>query len=142
MSPEMIAIIGVCIPVIGNILIELIRKKSSQKEPGPSIVLPDNVSLTPRPNPKDKAKNWIITVAVALIFGIVGYLLGVWLNFSPATSSNNIVAPTLTLAPTFTPIPCSFHSKPSTRHVFPPSNLTGTITFPSHCETELLASRL
>lgn len=60
----------------------------------------------------------------------------------PSTPTNiNTATPTFTLAPTLTPIPCVFHSKPSTRHAFPPSNLTGTITSPSQCDIGLLSSR-
>jgi hypothetical protein len=134
MSPELIAVIGVCIPVLGNILVEIIRKTSNQKTPALNIALPPNVSLIPRSRSKDKAKSWLITGIIALIFGVLGYLLGVWLNFSPSTSRNNAVAPTLT------PTPCSFHSKPFTRQAFAPSNLTGTIISPKHCEIGLLSS--
>jgi hypothetical protein len=59
----------------------------------------------------------------------------------PSAPTNiNAATPTFTLAPTLTPVPCTFHSKSSIRHAFPPSNLTGTITSPHHCETGLLSS--
>jgi len=77
MSPEIIiALIGVCIPVLGNIIVELIRNNSSQeKTNGSKIELPFGVVLN-RSNPKDKTKNWLITGIVALVFGVIGYFIG------------------------------------------------------------------
>ncbi|MBI5294252.1 MAG: hypothetical protein HY869_02170 [Chloroflexi bacterium] len=77
MSPEIaIALLGVCIPVFGNIIIELIRNNSSQQKTAiPKIELPPSVSLS-RSSPRDKTKNWLITGMVALIFGAIGYFIG------------------------------------------------------------------
>jgi len=77
MSPEIIiALIGVCIPVFGNIIVELIRNNPNQEKTNAAkIELPFGVTLN-RSNPGNKTKNWLITGIIALMFGGVGYFIG------------------------------------------------------------------
>src|SRR6185369_4041945 len=92
MAPEItIALIGVCIPVLGNIIIELIRHNSGpDKTAAPGIELPSNVSIN-RSHPADKTGNWFITGIIALMFGVIGYFIGAVLygqsDTTPPTST-------------------------------------------------------
>lgn len=124
------AILGTLITAIANVIVAKIQKQSGKVSDSTT-----DMSPKPKSSPK-KQKLWSSVPLFALgaiVGGVFGYLLSILINFpAPAT---------LILAPTLTPLPCSFNSKPSTRHAFPTSNLIGTITSPNHCETGLLASR-
>lgn len=94
MSPEIIiTLIGVAIPVVGNIIIEVIRNKRNQEKPNtPKIELPANVRLTSS-NPKNKTGNWILTSGIALIFGIISYFIGVTVFGQNTIVDNSHVMP-------------------------------------------------
>ncbi len=96
----------------------------------PIIVALIEKQKPPKPNSK-KPKLWLWGVTFAVVGGLVGYILGTQLN-SP-------IPTTVTVANTLTP--CSFHSKPSIRRAFPPSNLTGSITSPAHCDLGIISGR-
>lgn len=122
--PEPLGYIGVVLVILGIFLFIA----------GLDIINVERISI--RPGKKTWGIGLFITF-VGILF-LTPYIRAV----IPSTPTNiNTATPTFTLAPTLTPVPCAFHSKPSTRHAFPPSNLTGTITLPNHCEIGLLSSR-
>lgn len=135
MNPEIIypivgTIIGTLISALATIVVAIIQKKS--EPPGKTGTSKAKPHID---KPRSKNKLWYfitLFVAGALVGGFIGYRLSI---------SRNSPTPTIIAESTLTPIPCSFHANSSTRHAFPPGNLTGTITSPKHCETGLLASR-
>ena len=67
------ALIAASIPVIGSIIIELIRWRSSKL--GEIIHLPHGVTIK-----RHSKAIWLITIMVAFIFGFIGYRAGVWIG--------------------------------------------------------------
>jgi hypothetical protein len=136
MNPEIIypivgTIIGTLITALTTIVVAKIEKSSTTASDTESSILTLH-TYKPRPRKPDLRFTIALFAAGAFVGGVLGYLWSLRIN-SPT--------PTFSSAPTRTPIPCSFYSKSSIRHAFPPGNLTGTITSPGHCETGLLASR-
>jgi hypothetical protein len=85
-------------------------------------------------------KTWGIGLLVTFV-GILFLIPYIRTAMPTMPAKANTVTPTLTLAPTLTPIPCAFHSKPTTRQPFPPSGLIGSIKSPVHCEMGIISSR-
>ncbi len=92
-----IALISAIIPVLGNILLELIRRKNgTPPEPNNGILLPPGAKYYRSPNWK---RNWVITALIALICAAIGYF-GSRAIYPPV---GNLPIPTTASTQNFTP---------------------------------------
>lgn len=68
-----IALIGAVIPVLGNVLLESMRnnKGKDQQPHKKGIFIPPGVNVPA----KNEKRNWIITILIALVFAIAGYVI-------------------------------------------------------------------
>lgn len=90
MSTEIIiALISAVIPILGNILLELMRNNKSEAQHSQKIgvLLPQGVNVLA----KKKKRNWIITILIALVFAIAGYVIS-RIVFPPSGSSSTPVS--------------------------------------------------
>jgi hypothetical protein len=74
MNSTITALIGILVPVIGSIIIEIIRKPPTPPGPPPFHIR------------SNKITTWGVTAIVAIICGIGGYLIGMYLFPPPNTT--------------------------------------------------------
>lgn len=129
-APIIGSILGSLIAAYTSIRVAKIQKPFENKKTSESHIAVLS-TYAPPPQKTNLRLNIIFLMLGAFVGGLLGYLVSICVNPPPST---------ITLVATLTPTPCSFHSKISTRHAFPTSDLIGNITSPNHCETGLLSS--